>query len=59
MLAKANQALSTLEKYRSVFLQSLTNLKALEFEDLVTLTDVATVCAQQMVSKLPGKSKGM
>ncbi|NLL42672.1 MAG: DNA integrity scanning protein DisA [Firmicutes bacterium] len=53
MLAKANQALSTLEKYRSVFLQSLTNLSALEFEDLVTLTDVTTVLQRsQMVNKI-------
>ena len=33
ILSKANQALSTLEKYRSVFQQSLNNLSALEFED--------------------------
>lgn len=53
MLAKANQALSTLEKYKSVFQQSLTNLSALEFEDLVTLTDVATVLQRsQMVNKV-------
>ncbi|NLL48876.1 MAG: DNA integrity scanning protein DisA [Firmicutes bacterium] len=53
ILAKANQALSTLEKYRSVFQQSLTNLSALEFEDLVTLTDVTTVLQRsQMVNKI-------
>lgn len=53
ILAKANQALSTLEKYRSVFQQSLTNLSALEFEDVVTLTDVATVLQRsQMVNKI-------
>lgn len=53
ILAKANQALSTLEKYRSVFQQSLTNLSALEFEDLVTLVDVATVLQRsQMVNKI-------
>jgi diadenylate cyclase len=53
ILAKANQALSTLEKYRSVFQQSLTNLSALEFEDLVTLTDVTTVLQRsQMVHKI-------
>ena len=50
ILAKANQALSTLEKYKSVFEQSLTNLTALEFENLVTLFDVATVIQRgQMV----------
>ncbi len=53
ILAKANQALSTLEKYRSVFRQSLVNLSALEFEDLVTLTDVTTVLQRsQMVSRI-------
>lgn len=53
LLAKANQALSTLEKYRSVFDQALNNLSALEFEDLVTLYDV-TMCIQrsQMVTRI-------
>src|SRR5690606_6116844 len=46
ILAKANQALPTLEKYRAVFQQSLTNLTALEFEELATLYDVPT-CAQR------------
>lgn len=43
ILAKANQALSTLEKYKSVLDQTLTNLGALEFEELVTLHDVTSV----------------
>lgn len=43
ILTKANQALQTLEKYTSVFHQSLTNLSALEFEELVTLEEVALV----------------
>lgn len=53
ILAKANQALSTLEKYKTVFQQVLNNLSALEFEDLATLYDV-TVCIQraQMVSRI-------
>lgn len=53
LLTKANQALSTLEKYRSVLEQALTNLSALEFEDLVTWSDV-TICLQraQMVSRV-------
>jgi len=53
LLTKANQALSTLERYKSVLEQSLTNLSALEFEDLVTLTDVTT-CLQraQLVSRI-------
>lgn len=40
-LAKANQAIQTLEKYRSVLDQTMTNLSALEFENLATLQDVA------------------
>lgn len=53
VLAKANQALSTLEKYRSVFEQSLINLSALEFEDLTTLFDVCTAIQRgQMVSRI-------
>lgn len=53
VLAKANQALSTLEKYCAVFEQSLTNLTALEFQDSVTLYDVAS-CIQraQMVHRI-------
>lgn len=43
ILTKANQALQTLEKYTSVFDQSLTNLSALEFEELVTLEEIAIV----------------
>lgn len=43
ILTKANQALQTLEKYKSVLDQSLTNLSALEFEELVTLNEVALV----------------
>lgn len=41
LLTKANQALQTLEKYRSVLTQTVVNLSALELEDLVTVTDVA------------------
>ncbi len=43
ILTKANQALQTLEKYKSVLDQALVNLSALEFEDLVTVSDVASV----------------
>ncbi|OPJ54933.1 DNA integrity scanning diadenylate cyclase DisA [Alkalithermobacter paradoxus] len=43
ILAKANQAIQTLEKYKAVLDQAMINLSALEFEDLVTLYDVATV----------------
>jgi diadenylate cyclase len=43
ILTKANQALQTLEKYKTVLDQALTNLSALELEDLVTVMDVLLV----------------
>ncbi len=43
VLAKANQALATLEKYRTRLDQVATRLTALEFEGGVTLHDVLTV----------------
>ncbi|MFB5663053.1 DNA integrity scanning diadenylate cyclase DisA [Alteribacillus sp. HJP-4] len=43
ILTKANQAIQTLEKYKSVLDQSITNLGALEFEELVTFQDVVQV----------------
>ncbi|GAA3412012.1 DNA integrity scanning diadenylate cyclase DisA [Paenibacillus hodogayensis] len=43
ILTKANQAIQTLEKYRAVLDQSLTNLGAAEFEELVTLYEVTGV----------------
>ncbi|WP_261134688.1 DNA integrity scanning diadenylate cyclase DisA [Bacillus sp. Marseille-Q3570] len=43
ILTKANQALQTLEKYKSVLDQSLTDLGALEFEELVTFQEVSQV----------------
>ncbi|MGE5606908.1 MAG: DNA integrity scanning diadenylate cyclase DisA [Bacteroidota bacterium] len=53
VLAKANQALQTLQKYKSVLEQALLNLSALEFEILVTLSDVATVVQrEEMVSRI-------
>lgn len=53
VLTKANQALSTLEKYKSVLEQSLVNLSALEFENFVSLQDVATVIQRgQMVFRV-------
>lgn len=53
VLAKANQALQTLQKYKSVLEQALLNLSALEFEDLVTLADVCTVIQRtEMVSRI-------
>jgi len=43
ILSKANQAMYTLEKYKSVLDQTLTDLGALEFEELVTLQEVLLV----------------
>ena len=43
IFTKANQALQTLEKYKSVLDQSVINLNALEFNDLVTIYDVSLV----------------
>lgn len=43
ILTKANQAMQTLEKYKAVLDQALTNLSALEFEELVTLQEVTWV----------------
>ena len=43
ILNKANQAIQTLEKYKVVLNQAVSNLSALEFEDLVTVFDVTKV----------------
>ncbi len=43
ILSKANQAIQTLEKYRSVMDRVLVELSALEFRDAATLFDVARV----------------
>jgi diadenylate cyclase len=59
VLAKANQALQTLQKYRSVLEQALLNLSALEFEDLATLSDVCTVIQRaEMVSRIAAEIDG-
>jgi len=53
MLAKANQALQTLEKYKSRWDQVAANLSALEFEDLVVLMDVLSVVQRgEMVERI-------
>lgn len=53
ILSKANQAIQTLEKYKSVLTQSLTNLTASEFEELVTLPEVVNVIHRtQMVLRI-------
>jgi diadenylate cyclase len=43
VINKANQAVQTLEKYKTVLDQAMTSLSALELEDLVTLYDVCLV----------------
>lgn len=43
ILAKANQALQTLEKYKVVLEQSIANLGVLEFEEMVTYSDIIKV----------------
>lgn len=43
ILNKANQAIQTLDKYRSVLEQALINLSALEFEEMVNVADVVNV----------------
>lgn len=43
ILVKANQALQTLEKYRNVMFRELQRLGALEFEDMVTVSEVCEV----------------
>lgn len=56
LLAKGNQALQTLEKYRARLDEVSLNLSALEFEDLVTLTDVVTVLQRaEMLHRVAGE----
>lgn len=43
VLVRANQALQTLEKYRTVMLRELQRLGGLEFEDMVTVSEVCEV----------------
>ncbi len=43
VLAKANQAIQTLENYKNVLNRVLANLSVLEFEEVVTLSDVVVV----------------
>src|SRR5690606_24009146 len=43
ILTKANQAIQTLENYRTALNQAFTNLGAAEFEETVTLLDVGNV----------------
>ena len=53
ILARANQALQTLERYRARLAESTTRLSALEVEDQVTVRDVAAVVQRlEMVRRL-------
>ncbi|MCY6483525.1 DNA integrity scanning diadenylate cyclase DisA [Clostridium aestuarii] len=53
ILARANQALQTLEKYVSVLERVMLNLNVLEFQDLVTLFDVITAIQRtEMVMRI-------
>ena len=56
ILTKANQAIQTLEKYRSVLEKALVNLSILEFEEVVTVLDVAKVVQRvEMVKRIVGE----
>ncbi|WP_255320160.1 DNA integrity scanning diadenylate cyclase DisA [Paenibacillus elgii] len=58
ILTKANQAIQTLEKYKSVLDQDMTNLGASEFEELVTLHDVTGVMQRiEMVLRIKAEIK--
>src|ERR1700739_211863 len=59
VLAKANQALATLDKYRSRLDQVSTRLTALEFEGGATLHDVLTVLQRaELGTRMAGESGG-
>jgi len=58
ILTKANQAIQTLEKYRTVLDQAFTNLGAAEFEGTVTLLEVANVIQRaEMVLRIRDEIK--
>ncbi len=56
ILARANQAIQTLEKYVSVLDRVVGNLNLLEFQDLATLLDVITAIQRtEMVMRIVGE----
>lgn len=56
IVAKSNQALQTLERYKSRLNQVSTSLSALEFENAVTLQDVLSVLQRsEMVLRVAGE----
>jgi len=59
ILAKANQALATLERYKARLDEVTGTLSALEIEDLVTVRDVATVAQRlEMVRRIAREIEG-
>ncbi|MGD0154155.1 MAG: DNA integrity scanning diadenylate cyclase DisA [Thermacetogeniaceae bacterium] len=59
ILSKANQAIQTLERYKRVLDKALVNLTALEFEELVTVFDVAKVVQRgEMVLRIVRELEG-
>ena len=53
VLNKANQAIQTLEKYKSVLDQAILNLNSFEFKDMVTIYEVALVVQKiEMVMRI-------
>ncbi len=59
LLARANQALQTLERYRDRLASVTSSLSALEVEDLVTVRDVVTVLQRaEMVRRIADEVKG-
>jgi diadenylate cyclase len=59
LLSRANQALSTLERYRNRLDAVAGSLSALEIEDLVTLRDVVTVLQRtEMVRRIAEEVEG-
>ncbi|WP_054956090.1 DNA integrity scanning diadenylate cyclase DisA [Paenibacillus dakarensis] len=58
ILTKANQAIQTLERYGMVLNQSLTNLSASEFEEMVTIPEVVNVIQRvEMVLRIKKEIK--
>lgn len=56
ILARANQAIQTLEKYVSVLEKIVVNLNILEFQDIATLFDVVTAIQRtEMVMRIVGE----
>ncbi|MFA5891700.1 MAG: DNA integrity scanning diadenylate cyclase DisA [Actinomycetota bacterium] len=60
VLARANQALQTLERYKQRLDEVSANLLALEVEDLATLRDVITVLQRiEMVQRIAAEVEGL